>query len=73
MRLGFSKSSNFVIDQRGFKSLVQEEAKEFLNKTDSRLLLNHIVTDITYSTEGVQVQTDKNITIQADFAICTFS
>ncbi|GJJ15504.1 hypothetical protein Clacol_009782 [Clathrus columnatus] len=68
--IGAANNNNYT---RGYGFLVQQEAKEFLNASDSRLALNHVVTSITYSTEGVQIQTDKHLTIEADHAICTFS
>lgn len=40
---------------------------------DSRLLLNTIVTNISYSDDGVTVYNKDGSCIQADYAICTFS
>lgn len=67
-------------DSRGFNTIVKGEAAEFLNCTadyncsgDSRLLLDTIVTNITYSDDGVVVLTEDGSCLAADFAICTFS
>ncbi|KAF8527027.1 amine oxidase [Hysterangium stoloniferum] len=70
---GFSDENNLVVDQRGFKTIAQTEAFKFLNKTDSRLLLGHTVTNIKYTSTGVTIQTKDGPTIEADYAICTFS
>ena len=69
----FSEENNFVIDQRGFNALIKGVASTFLQQNDSRLLLNMIVTDIKYTTDGVTITTDDGGCIQADYAICTFS
>ncbi|KAF8527026.1 amine oxidase [Hysterangium stoloniferum] len=70
---GFSNEANLVIDQRGFKTILQSEATSFLNISDTRVFLNHVVTNIHYSREGVHIETNQNITIQAEYALCTFS
>ncbi|KAF8515278.1 hypothetical protein JB92DRAFT_2788994 [Gautieria morchelliformis] len=70
--LGFSSANNLVIDQRGFKTIALTEAATFLNASDSRLLLNHTVASIQYSSSGVTIETSQGV-IQADYAICTFS
>ncbi|ETN42703.1 uncharacterized protein HMPREF1541_01861 [Cyphellophora europaea CBS 101466] len=77
----WSDENNFVWDSRGFNTIVKGEASEFLNCTtdsydcsnDDRLLLNTIVTNLTYSDEGVIVLTEDGTCLEADFAICTFS
>lgn len=77
----WSDANNFVFDTRGFNTIVKGEAAEFLNNctddydcsADERLLLNTIVTNITYSDEGVTVLTEDGTCLQADYAICTFS
>lgn len=76
----WSDENNFVYDPRGFNTIVKGEAAEFLNCTDEydcsdddRLLLNTVVTNITYSDEGVIVLTEDGTCLQADYAICTFS
>lgn len=73
MDVGFSAGNNLVIDQRGFKVIAQSEAATFFNAGDSRLLLNHTVSTIRYSANGVTVQTDQDVTVEAEYAICTFS
>ncbi|KAF8527029.1 amine oxidase [Hysterangium stoloniferum] len=70
---GFSPENNLVVDQRGFKTIAQAEALTFLNQSDSRVLLGHTVTNIKYTSTGVTIQTKGGPTIEADFAICTFS
>jgi len=62
-----------VIDQRGFKTIAQEEAASFLNASDSRVFLNHTVSNINYSANGVTVETTRGVTIEAEYVICTFS
>lgn len=72
-QLGFSSQNNLVVDQRGYKVIAQATAAQFLKASDPRLLLNHTVTEITYSPNGVTIQTQQGVTIKADYAICTFS
>ncbi|OCL00547.1 amine oxidase [Cenococcum geophilum 1.58] len=69
----FSDANNFVIDQRGFNTLLKGIASTFLKKNDSRLLLNTIVTDVTYSKDGVTITNADGSCISAAYAICTFS
>ncbi|KAF8578956.1 putative flavin-containing polyamine oxidase [Ramaria rubella] len=71
--VGFSAENNLVVDQRGFKIIALTEAATFLNATDSRLMLNHTVTTIKYSSIGVTIETKQGVTIEADYAITTFS
>jgi polyamine oxidase len=71
--LGFSNDNNLVVDQRGFKVIAQSEAATFLETSDSRLLLKHTVTNIKYSASGVTIETTRGVTIEAEYAICTFS
>ncbi|KIM77435.1 hypothetical protein PILCRDRAFT_76792 [Piloderma croceum F 1598] len=68
---GFSEDNLFAIDQRGFKALIQDEAKEFL-KPD-QLVLNQTIKDIAYSASGVKVTTTDGTEMSADYALCTFS
>ncbi|GJJ15506.1 hypothetical protein Clacol_009784 [Clathrus columnatus] len=70
---GFSSENNLVVDQRGFKVIAQATAAKFLKASDPRLLLNHTVTQIVYSSNGVTIHTQQGVTINADYAICTFS
>lgn len=76
----YSQENNFVWDHRGFNTIIKGEASTFLNCTadydcsgDPRLLLNTIVTNITYSDTGVTVTNDDGSCIEAEYAICTFS
>ncbi|KAF2465287.1 amine oxidase [Lindgomyces ingoldianus] len=69
----FSEENNFVIDQRGFNTLIKGVASTFLQPNDTRLLLNTVVTDIEYSADSVTVTMDDGTCISADYAICTFS
>jgi polyamine oxidase len=68
---GFSDTNLMSIDQRGFKSIIQLEADEFL--TASQKKLNSVVKTISYSKTGVTVTLDNNETISGDYALCTFS
>ncbi|KAI3392858.1 hypothetical protein diail_5033 [Diaporthe ilicicola] len=69
----FSDENNFVTDQDGFNKFVIGEANEFLTASDTRLLLERVVTGVTYSETGVTVQLDEDECIEAEHAICTFS
>lgn len=69
----YSDENNFVLDPRGFNAFIRGEASTFLTSNDSRLLLNTIVTNISYSDTGVTVNNDDGSCIDADYAICTFS
>ncbi|HEV7737100.1 MAG TPA: FAD-dependent oxidoreductase [Chlamydiales bacterium] len=71
--LGFSDENDLVIDQRGFKTIALTEASSFLNQSDSRVHLGQVVTDITYSPHGIQIETNQGLIVKADYAICTFS
>ena len=62
-----------MFDQRGYNTFIKGEASTFLEENDPRLLLNTIVTDITYSEHGVTVYTRDGMCIDADYAIITFS
>lgn len=68
----FSNDSQFVTDQRGYNSFVKGEASELLEENDLRLLLNTVVTGITYSDNGVTVEMANGDCIKADYAICKF-
>ncbi|KAL2277135.1 hypothetical protein FJTKL_00265 [Diaporthe vaccinii] len=70
----FSDDNNFVTDQQGFNKFVIGEAHEFLTADDARLLLERVVTSVTYSEDGVTVQLDDgDECVEAEHAICTFS
>ena len=59
------------LDQRGFKSLIQLEAAEFL-KSQQRML-NATVKTISHSKDGVTVTLSDGHKLTADYALCTFS
>ena len=59
------------IDQRGFKEFIQAEAAEFLQPSQVRY--NSTVTNIMYSESGVSVTLADGETLEADYALCTFS
>ena len=71
--LQFSDENNFVTDQRGHNTWIKGEASEFLSEEDDRLVLSTVITNITYSADGVVAITSNGDYIQADYAICTFS
>ncbi|KAF9814640.1 hypothetical protein IEO21_05003 [Rhodonia placenta] len=68
---GFGDANEMSIDQRGFKYFIQAEAAEFLQP--EQLMLNATVTNITYSSEGVNVTLKDGTLLVADYALCTFS
>ena len=68
---GFSEDNLLCIDQRGFKTIVQAEAKTFLKP--SQQLLNSTVKDIKYSNSGVTVTLSSGRILTADYALVTFS
>ncbi|KAF8489054.1 hypothetical protein JB92DRAFT_2836169 [Gautieria morchelliformis] len=69
--VGFSDANNFVTDQRGFKTIALAEAATILNANDSRLLLNHTLAGIPYSSSIVIIQTSQGV-IEADYMLKTF-
>jgi polyamine oxidase len=69
----FSEENNFVVDQRGFSYWLKGVASTFLQPNDTRLLLNTIVSNIDYSSDGVTITNEDGSCVQADYAICTFS
>ena len=60
------------VDQRGFKTLIQAEAEEFLSKDLNLVLLNSTVSLIKHSSNGVKVVLANGMQLRADYAICTF-
>lgn len=70
---GFSQATNFVADPRGFNAFILGQASEFLKPRDTRLLLNMIVTNISYSDSGVVITNQDGSCISAEYAITTFS
>lgn len=69
----YSAENNYVFDQRGFNTFIVGEASTFLTANDSRLLLNTVVTNISYSDSGVTIHNRDGSCINADYAACTFS
>ena len=59
----------FIADQRGIWSMYEDLYKPLTN----RILLNKTVTEIKYSTTGVEVFTSDGKKFSADYALCTFS
>jgi polyamine oxidase len=59
-----------AIDPRGFKMVVQSEAKTFLRH--EQLRLNATVSVISHSGNGVRVTLKDGQTLTADYVICTF-
>jgi len=68
---GFSPYDQLSIDQRGFKTIIQQEAAEFL-KPD-QVLLNATVDTISYSGKGISVNLTDGTVLSADYALVTFS
>lgn len=70
---GFSDHDNFVLDQRGFNTIIKGMASEFMKENDPRLHLNTEVTEIQYSKDGVTIHNKDGSCVSAAYAICTFS
>ncbi|KAG1850531.1 hypothetical protein C8R48DRAFT_727486 [Suillus tomentosus] len=68
---GFSDDNNLCIDQRGFKTIIQAEAADFLQPV--QVSLNSVVTTIAYSGDGVTVTLKNGTSLTADYVLCTFS
>ncbi|KAF7368646.1 Amine oxidase [Mycena venus] len=68
---GFSEDNLLSVDQRGFKYLIQAEARTFLKP--EQVLLNATVRTIAHSGDGVIVTLANGTRISADYAIFTFS
>ncbi|KAF2090381.1 polyamine oxidase-like protein [Saccharata proteae CBS 121410] len=69
----FSEDNNYVWDQRGFNTWIIGQASTYLKPNDSRLLLNTVVKNISYSDSGVTIYNEDGSCISAAYAICTFS
>ncbi|RHZ63441.1 uncharacterized protein CDV56_107482 [Aspergillus thermomutatus] len=69
----FSEENLFVYDQRGFATIIREEAATFLAQDDARLRLSTQVTRVEYGKDAVTVHTNNGTCIHADYAIMTFS
>lgn len=59
------------LDQRGFKTLIQQEAEGFLS--EQQLLLNATVHTVAPSPFGVTITLANGTMLSADYALCTFS
>ena len=59
------------IDQRGFASIIQSQAAEFLS--EEQVQLNATVKAIQYSSDGVSVSLSDGTSLSADYALVTFS
>lgn len=59
------------IDQRGFKTFIQEEAESFLEP--GQVMLNSVVNTISYSGDGVTVTLVDGTKLEADYGLVTFS
>ncbi|KAG2135556.1 hypothetical protein BD769DRAFT_1664708 [Suillus cothurnatus] len=68
---GFSDHNNLCIDQRGFKTIIQAEAADFLQP--EQVSLNSVVTTISYDGDGVTVTLENGTNLTADYVLCTFS
>lgn len=68
---GFGDTNYMSLDQRGFKTFIQEEAAEFLNPY--QVLLNSSVKSINYSTSGVEVVLADDQKLTSDYVLSTFS
>ncbi|KAG1727755.1 uncharacterized protein EDB91DRAFT_1228660 [Suillus paluster] len=68
---GFSDENNLCIDQRGFKTIIQAEAAEFIQP--QQVSLNSVVASIEYSEDGATVTLTDGTTLTSDYVLCTFS
>lgn len=69
----YSQENNYVFDQRGFNAFIIGEANTFLQPNDSRLHLNTVINNVSYTNDDVTAYTANNTCIRAQHAICTFS
>ncbi|KAF7717069.1 Uncharacterized protein PECH_000775 [Penicillium ucsense] len=69
----FSDENNYVWDQRGYSRIIAQEASTFLKPNDPRVQLNSIITNVTYSKDGVTIHKQDGSCVSAAYAICTFS
>lgn len=58
-------------DPRGFSTWLKHQASKFLQPSDPRLLLNTIVTNVSYSDTGEHITTSNGSCVEADYAIST--
>ena len=68
---GFSSGNLMCLDQRGCKTMIQQEAAEFLSVKQQ--LLNATVRTVAHSRDGVTVTLANGTMLSADYAVCTFS
>ncbi|KAF8797572.1 amine oxidase [Phlegmacium glaucopus] len=68
---GFSDDNQMSLDQRGFKTLIQKEADEFL--TVRQRVLNATIRTVVHSQDGVTITLGNGSTLSAEYALCTFS
>ena len=67
-------SEDVVIDQNGgLYKIIERLRDDVFEDNDPRYKLNHKVTKITYTDDGVTVTTAGGMTYTADYAIVTFS
>nr|CAB3501743.1 unnamed protein product [Digitaria exilis] len=75
----FGEDANFVADQRGFESIIHYVGASYLSTdgngqiSDTRVLLNKVVRNITYDDQGVVVSTEDGSSYGADFVIVSTS
>ncbi|KJY02323.1 hypothetical protein TI39_contig66g00008 [Zymoseptoria brevis] len=69
----FGDEEPFIVDSRGYNTIVSGEAFTFLQPNDPRLLLNTIVTNISHSDSGVTSHNADGTCISAAYTINTFS
>jgi polyamine oxidase len=62
-----------VFDQRGFNTFIHNQAAEFLEPEDKRLLLNRIVEKISWNENSTTTYMTDGSCIDADYIINTFS
>ncbi|KAI0698247.1 amine oxidase [Cytidiella melzeri] len=67
----FSEQNAMSVDRRGFKTILQSEARSFMR--EDQVLLNSTVSVVSYSETGVQVTLTDGRTLSAEYVICTFS
>ncbi|KAF9529044.1 amine oxidase [Crepidotus variabilis] len=68
---GFSDDNRLSVDPRGFKTIIQQEAAEFLKP--NQMVLNSTVKLVKYDDSGVTVTLTNGQTYTGDYALCTFS
>ena len=66
---GFPSENLFVTAPKGYATIINYLAKNFTDKIKT----NTIVTEIKYSSNGVEVKTKNGDTYQANYTLCTFS